>query len=268
MSNRQTDKAGKADVADAEMRAALFRQIGERKAALDAARPLDPFEVKQLQQYFKIGLTYSSNALEGNTLDLIETKIVIEDGLTIGGKPVRDHLEALGHADAYDHLLALAQRENLREEDIRELHRLFYFRIDQAQAGVYRQQQVFLSGSEFVPPAASEVPKRMRKLFDKIERERTARHPVAFAAWLHFEFVTIHPFIDGNGRTARLAMNLALLQSGYPIVIIPPIRRADYIRALQREQTKHVVKFEDSFEALIADLTLSSLSEYLRLIQR
>ncbi|MEP7338801.1 MAG: Fic family protein [Acidobacteriota bacterium] len=217
---------------DNEIRSALFRQIDERKAALDAAHPLDPFEVKQLQQYFKVGLTYSSNALEGNTLDLIETKIVIEDGLTIGGKPVRDHLEALGHADAYDHLLVLAKGKLIREEDVRELHRLFYFRIDQAQAGVYRGQQVYLSGSEFVPPRASEVPNLMRKLFDKIERERTAQHPVAFAAWLHFELVTIHPFIDGNGRTARLAMNLALLQSGYPILIIPPIRRGDYIRTL------------------------------------
>ncbi len=255
------------DLPDAEIRSALFRQIDERKAALDGMRPLDPFEAKQLQQYFKIGLTYSSNALEGNTLDLIETKIVIEDGLTIGGKPMRDHLEALGHADAYDHLLMLALGKMIREEDVRELHRLFYFRIDQTQAGVYRQQQVYLSGSEFVPPRASEVPKRMQKLFGKIDRERAGQHPVSFAAWLHFELATVHSFIDGNGRTARLVMNLALLQSGYPIVIIPPIRRAYYIRALQREQTKHAARFEESFEALIADLTLSSLSEYLRLIQ-
>lgn len=253
---------------DEEIRAALFRKIDERKAALDSVRPLDAFEVKQLQEYFKIGLTYTSNALEGNSLTLVETKIVIEDGITIGGKPLRDHLEAVGHAEAYDHLLALARSRTIREEDICELHRLFYFRIDQPQAGAYRQQQVYLSGSEFVPPPPNRVPGLMKKLFRKLEKERPSRHPVSLAAWLHFELATIHPFIDGNGRTARLAMNLALIQDGFPIVIVPPIRRNDYIFSLQRENLGRVERYEDSFEALIADLTLSSLSEFSRLIQR
>ncbi len=260
-------KAMSSNRTDEEIRAALFRKIDERKAALDVLRPLDPFEVKQLQEYFKIELTYTSNAIEGNSLDLIETKIVIEDGITIGGRSVRDHLEAIGHADAYDYLLELAQKQTILEEDILELHRLFYLRIDPADAGKYRQKQVYLTGSDFTPPTPAKVPGLMQKLFRKVEKMRRERHPVAFAAWLHLELVTVHPFIDGNGRTSRLAMNLALLQSGYPVVSIPPIRRNDYIRALQREQVRRVKQYEDSFEALIADLTLSSLSDYLRLVQ-
>ena len=264
MRNQQKDEA---KTADAEIRAALFRQIDERKAALDAARPLDPFEVKQLQQYFKIGLTYSSNAIEGNSLTLVETKIVVEDGITIGGKSMRDHLEAIGHADAYERMLELAKTRAIREQHIRELHKLFYFRIDSKEAGEYRQKQVFLTGSEFVPPRPNRVPGLMQKLFRKIKKERQARHPVSFAAWLHFELTTVHPFIDGNGRTARLAMNLALIQDGFPVVSVPPIRRNDYVYSLQRENLGRVERYENSFEALIADLTLSSLSEYLRLIQ-
>ncbi|MDX2032864.1 MAG: Fic family protein [Blastocatellia bacterium] len=246
----------------------FFDRIDRLKAELDGLRPLPAEESRQLRDYFRVGLTYSSNAIEGNSLDLVETRIVIEEGITIGGKPVRDHLEAIGHAAAYDHLLALAEKPAIREQDARELHRLFYARIDPAEAGRYRRSQVYLAGSEYLPPAADRVPGKMRTLFRGLAKRRRERHPVSFAAWLHYELVSIHPFIDGNGRTARLAMNLALLQAGYPVVSIPPVRRGDYLRALQREQLGRLEQFEDSFEALIADLTQSSLHEYLRLIRR
>lgn len=246
----------------------FYDQIDRLKAEMDELRPLPAEELRQLREYFKIGLTYSSNALEGNSLDLVETRIVIEEGIAIGGKSVRDHLEAIGHSDAYDYLMELSGKETIREQDILELHRLFYARIDSGEAGKYRRSQVYLSGSEFLPPGPDRVPGRMRSLFRGIGKRRRELHPVAFAAGLHFELVSIHPFIDGNGRTARLAMNLALLQSGYPIVSIPPVRRGDYLRALQREQMGRLERHEDSFEALIADLTLSSLHEYLRLIKR
>ena len=193
-------------------------QIDSLKAELDTLRPLNPEHVVALKDYFKIGLTYSSNALEGNSLTETETKVVIEDGLTIGGKPLKDHLEAVGHAEAYDFMLSLAGRRSLAERSILELHRLFYRRIDEKNAGRYRTVRVFITGSKHIPPAATQVPTRIRSLFRSASSKRKQLHPVDFAAWFHFRLVNIHPFIHGNGRTARLAMNVALLQDSYPLV--------------------------------------------------
>ncbi len=245
----------------------LLTQIDGLKSKLDAARPLRAGELGQLREYYKIGLTYTSNALEGNSLTEIETKVVIEDGLTVGGKPLRDHLEATGHAEAYDEMIRLAQGKTITEEDILTLHRLFYQRLDATRAGVYRNQQVWISGSEFVPPAPAKVPALMRRLFKRLPKVRRERHSVSFAAWLHLELVTIHPFIDGNGRVARLAMNLALLQDGYPVTIVPPLRRVDYLLALQREQMGRVKEDRsDSFEFFIAECALDALADYARML--
>ncbi len=245
----------------------LLNQIDGLKAKLDAARPLGANELGRLREYYKIGLTYTSNALEGNSLTEIETKVVIEDGLTVGGKPLRDHLEAVGHAEAYDQMAQLSQGKTIVEDDILTLHRLFYRRLDAEQAGAYRNQQVWISGSEFVPPPPGKVPTLMRRLFRKLPKARRGMHSVSFAGWLHLELATIHPFVDGNGRTARLAMNLALLQDGYPVTIIPPLRRLDYLLALQREQTGRVKEDRgDSFEFFIAECALDSLSDYTRML--
>jgi len=245
----------------------LLSRIDDLKVKLDAARPLSAGELSQLREYYKVGLTYTSNALEGNSLTEVETKVVIEDGLTAGGKPLRDHLEAAGHAEAYDEMMRLAQGKTITEEDVLTLHRLFYQRLDVAQAGVYRDQQVWISGSEFIPPAPDKVPALMRRLFKKMPKARRGMRSVSFAAWLHLELVTIHPFVDGNGRVARLAMNLALLQDGYPVTIIPPLRRTDYLLALQREQTGRVKEDRnDSFEVFIAECALDSLADYARML--
>lgn len=113
----------------------ILKKIDSIKAIIDAYRPLDSHMVKQLREYFRIGMTYSSNALEGNSLTETETKIVIEDGITIGGKPFKDHLEALGHSEAYDLLFRLAKHKDITEANVKELHRLFYYRISEDQAG-------------------------------------------------------------------------------------------------------------------------------------
>jgi Fic family protein len=231
---------------------------------IDALRAkIDAHMLKQVREYFRIGMTYSSNALEGNSLTETETKIVIEDGITIGGKPVRDHLEALGHSEAYDLLFRLAKNQEISEANVKELHRLFYYRIDAKQAGKYRKQRVIITGTDFIPPAPEKIPDLMSAFAKRIPDQRAKRHPVEFAAIIHRELVTIHPFIDGNGRAARLLMNLALLQAGYPVAIIPPALRRDYLDNLDRTH-----KGDDGpFINFIAGVCYESAKEYLRLLE-
>ena len=245
----------------------IFKRIDSLRAQADAHRPMSGVALQRLREYYRVGLTWSSNALEGNSLTLIETKVIVEDGLTVAGKPMREVLEATGHAAAFDRMIQLAQGKEIAEDTIRELHRLFYFAIDSERAGQYRQEQVFISGSEHKPPSPLQVPKKMTALFRQAPKQRKKLHAVSFAAWLHLQLVSIHPFIDGNGRTARLAMNLALVQDGYPVTIIPPIRRAEYIRALEREQMKRVKRREDSFEYFVAECVEQALIEYARLFE-
>ena len=240
-----------------------LKQIDEIKARIDGHRPLDAHMIKQVREYFRIGMTYSSNALEGNSLTETETKVVIEDGITIGGKPVRDHLEALGHSESYDLLYRLAKNQGITEANIRELHRLFYYRIDERQAGKYRTQRVIITGTDFIPPAPDRIPDLMKAFVAGIEETMVKHHPVECAAIIHKDLVTIHPFIDGNGRTARLLMNLALLQAGYPLAIIPPILRQDYLDTLNKTHKGD----NGPFINFIANVCYESAKEYSRLLE-
>ena len=241
----------------------ILKKIDALRAKIDAHRPLDAHMLKQVREYFRIGMAYSSNALEGNSLTETETKIVIEDGITIGGKPVRDHLEALGHSEAYDLLFRLAKHQDITEANIKELHRLFYYRIDAKQAGKYRKSRVIITGTDFIPPAPERIRVLMESFVAGLPETRVKRHPVEFAAIIHGEMVTIHPFIDGNGRAARLLMNLALLQAGYPVAIIPPILRRDYLDTLNKTH-----KGDDGpFIKFIAGVCYESAKEYLRLLE-
>jgi Fic family protein len=241
----------------------ILRKIDLLKTKIDAHRPIDAHLSKQLREYFRIGLTYTSNTLEGNSLTETETKIVIEDGITIGGKPLKDHLEALGHSEAYDLLFRLAKRQNITESNIKELHRLFYYRIDENHAGKYRQQRVIITGTDFLPPAPDKIPALMQNFAHDLPGKRKKNHPVEFAAIIHRELVTIHPFIDGNGRAARLLMNMALLQSGYPVAIIPPVLRREYLDALNKTHKNDY----SPFSKLIAGVCYESAKEYLRLME-
>ena len=241
----------------------VLKKIDALKAKIDAHRPLDAHMLKQVREYFRIGMAYSSNALEGNSLTETETKIVIEDGITIGGKPVRDHLEALGHSEAYDLLFRLAKNQEITEANVKELHRLFYYRIDAKQAGKYRKSRVIITGTDFIPPAPERIPDLMESFIAGLSEARAKHHPVEFCAIIHKEMVTIHPFIDGNGRAARLLMNLALLQAGYPLAIIPPTLRRDYLDTLNKTH-----KGDDGpFISFIAGVCYESAKEYLRLLE-
>jgi Fic family protein len=162
-----------------------------------ALRPLAPETLKSLRDYYRVGLTFSSNALEGNSLTESETKVVIEDGLTIEGKPLRDVYEAVGHAHAYDYLYQLASHKTLEEKDILELHRFFYQQIDREQAGKYRTVAVFISGSKYSVTPPQRVSAEMKKFVSWFNKHENRMHPVEFAAQVHKKFVFIHPFIDG-----------------------------------------------------------------------
>lgn len=242
-----------------------LKRIDELKARIDEFRPLSTELLAQLKEYYRIGLTYSSNALEGNSLTETETKVVIEEGITIGGKPIKDHYEAIGHSEAYDLLYELARRKDVTERHIKELQKLFYFRIDPKNAGKYRRQKVFITGSDFIPPSPDKIPGLMKAFAARIPKLRGQHHPVHFSAILHRELATIHPFVDGNGRTARLLMNLALLQSGYPIAIIPPVLRNDYLSTLKKAQTG--TKDDVPFLNFIVSVCYESAKEYVRLLE-
>jgi Fic family protein len=239
-----------------------INEADQLQREINSARPLIGNALKQLKNYYRIGLTYSSNALEGNSLTETETKIVLEDGITIGGKPLADHFEAIGHSEAFDLIYKLAKKDAITERQILDLHKLFYFRTNAKQAGRYRKIGVVVTGSTLNFPRPAELKKTMQDFTAEIPDKRAGKHPIEFAAWLHIGLVSIHPFIDGNGRTARLLMNLALLQAGYPIAIIPPMLRGDYIDALKASNRGN----KQPFINLLSNMLCESQRDYLRLL--
>lgn len=241
-----------------------FVQNDEYKTKINALRPLSNEALAQVKEYYKIGLTYASNALEGNTLSLVETKVVLEDGITIGGKPLKDHYETVGHAKAFDEIIKLSQNKTFTEADIKLLHKLFYEKIDNEKAGKYRTSQVIITGSDVELPKPEELDEKMNEFILQLPKLKAELHPVEYAAMVHIIFVNIHPFADGNGRVARLLMNLALLQSGYNIVVIPPVVRADYISAIQATNKGNNADFIN----FISEMVLESQKEYLKIISR
>ncbi|MGI6130231.1 MAG: Fic family protein [bacterium] len=239
----------------------LFQEIDRQKDEINAHRPFEGELLHQLRNYYKIGLTYASNALEGNSLTEMETKIVLEDGLTVGGKPIRDYYEATGHGRAYDYIYSMITGGEVSEEQIKTVHRLFYSLIDDSQAGKYREQRLFISGSNYVPPEPKAVPELMAKFVSWLNDSKEKYHPVEYAALTHKKFVFIHPFVDGNGRVARLIMNLCLLRAGYTIAIIPPILRGEYISLLEKAHDN-----DRDFVRFIAERVIETQKDYLRLL--
>lgn len=225
-------------------------------------RPLSQDTLRSLREYYRVGLTYTSNALEGNSLTESETKVVIEDGLTIEGKPLRDVYEAVGHAKAYDFLYEISHDAPLTEEIIKTIHRLFYQQIDAEQAGTYRKVPVFISGSQYSVAPIAEITKRMQQLVQWYNNQEGKMHPIELAAELHKRFVYIHPFVDGNGRVSRLLMNLSLLRNDYNIAIIPAVCRSEYITALEQGH-----KDTDTFVSFVADRVIMTQLDILRLFR-
>ena len=236
-------------------------QVDARKAAIDVVRPFEGYMLTQLKAYYRVGLTWTSNALEGNSLTETETKIILEDGLTVGGKPLRDTFEAIGHAEAFDFMFTLLREKKITDIDALTMHRMFYKGIDENYAGRYRDKPVLITGSKYSVCKVDRIAVEMEKLFAWIKDERGAMHPVEFAAQLHKRFVFIHPFIDGNGRISRLLMNTALIQDGYMMAIIPPVLRQEYISLLEGAH-----RDDCPFVGFIAERVLESEKEIMRLL--
>jgi len=240
----------------------IIEKIDALKSVLDNHRPYSEHVVKQLKDYYRIGLTYTSNALEGNTLTESETKVIIEDGLTIGGKSLREHFEVTGHAKAYDHIYSLMDNP-ISEDDVLRLHRLFFQQIDSENAGKYRQKNVIITGTDYLPPDYRKVPVMMAKHIENINRVAKHEHPLERASDLHAEFESIHPFIDGNGRIGRLLLSVLTMRSGYCPVIIPPIRRAEYISAMHEANKGNLTPLR----GLIISIIYEEMKSLKRLIE-
>ena len=239
-----------------------YEKLTAKKKLLDEREPLPEVLINNLDEWFRVELTYTSNAIEGNTLGRRETALVVEKGLAIGGKSLLEHIEAVNHARAVDWVKKQAKRgpHSLTEEDILHIHHLVMKGVDDFNAGRYRVTPVRISGSVAVLPNPRKVPDLMKGLVKWLNLA-TDLHPVELAAEAHYRLVTIHPFTDGNGRTARLLMNMVLLMSGYPAAIIRKRDRLAYIDSLEKAQLGGA---KDGYMKIVARAVDRSLDIYLK----
>ncbi|MHB1628493.1 MAG: Fic family protein [Bacilli bacterium] len=241
-----------------------FSSVDRKKQRIDEHRPLPSQTLASLREAMNLEWTYNSNAIEGNTLTILETKVVLE-GITVGGKSVREHLEAINHRDAILFLEeSISQREPLSEWSIRNIHQLVLKNVDNQNAGRYRQENVVIGGAKHRPPAHLHVPDEMKRLLAAYHEQWTMLHPVERSARLHGEFVKIHPFIDGNGRTARLLMNFELMKHGFPPAVIKNDMRPEYYESLD---LAHTMGQYDPFVELVLRCLNDSLDLYLSVLE-
>jgi Fic family protein len=242
-----------------------WTDLDDKKKRLDALRPLPNELLKNLEDWFRVELTYTSNAIEGNTLTRQETAVVLEKGITVGGRTLKEHLEAVNHAQALDwlHAQASERHASVGENEILRLHEMILKGIDDANAGRYRSVAVRISGSTVVLPNPLKVPELMRR-FATWLKAPSRLHPAEFAAQAHYRLVSIHPFVDGNGRTSRLLMNLLLMQHGFPPLFIRTRERVAYLNALEKAQLGGSL---EDYEKLILKAADRSLDIYLNAAQ-
>ncbi|MBD2150745.1 Fic family protein [Pseudanabaena sp. FACHB-1277] len=242
----------------------ILTKINQRKSELDILRQnLDNATIKEA---LKVEFLYESNRIEGNTLTLRETQLVINEGMTISGKSMREHLEAINHKEAILFIEDLVtQKMELSEYILKQIHGIVLYGIDRKNAGVYRKLPVAIAGSKHLPPQPYLLQDLMEDYFRFYELHKNDLHPVVLAAEMHERLVSIHPFIDGNGRTSRLIMNLILLQHGFPLAIIGGDyeSRMAYYDALEKVQAEND---KQSFILLIAEKVLSGLDRYINIL--
>jgi len=238
----------------------IFGRIQEKKRRLDSIRLLPRDVVKKLQEELRLLHTYHSNAIEGNTLTLRETKLIIEEGITIGGKSLKEHLEATNTADAYDHIEKLIRgKKSITHESVQEVHAIVTKGI-LSDVGKYRTTNVRITGAIKTPPSHMKVPKLMGELLEDIRRSK--HDPITTAALLHHGIVATHPFVDGNGRVARLLTDLHLMEHGYPPIVLRKEDREKYyemLRKADQDDPKPFINF-------VAKAVDESLSLYLSVL--
>ena len=236
-----------------------FERLDRLKSKLDSFRPLPRAILQNLHEVLVLQWTYHSNAIEGNTLTLKETKVALE-GVTIGGKTLREHFEVINHRDAIVFVEELVQQQvPLSEWVIKQIHQLVLKNVDDQHAGRYRHLNVLIAGATHRPPDALQVVTQMQAFIEAYQTTAQALHPVARAAWVHAEFVKIHPFVDGNGRTSRLLMNLELMKAGFPAAVLSVERRLAYYEALD---LAHCQGDFDPFAQLVAACVIQSFEPY------
>lgn len=239
-----------------------FNEVDKLKKELDSKRPIPKETLRSLEESINLEWTYNSNGIEGNTLTLRETQVVLE-GITVGGKSIKEHLEAINHEKAILYLNDLLKENNpITEWNIKGIHQLVLKDIDDENAGRYRRENVTIKGATHIPPDYLKVPELMEKLVLNYENWNNF-HPIIQAALLHGELVKIHPFVDGNGRTSRLLMNLDLMNHGYNPVIVKKEDRLEYYEALDKA---HTTGDYTDFVKLITKLEIVMLRKYLELL--
>jgi Fic family protein len=244
----------------------LLEQVDDLKKCLDSFRPLNPEQLENLEHAFDIQYTHESTKIEGNSLTLSETALVIEKGITVKGKPLKDHIEVVNHQKALEYVKLIAVPEyRLNENDLLKIHDLILRGIDYHNAGKYRSERVLISGSRHIPPNPFKIYDLMKLYFEDYEREQKELPPVLLATKMHEKLVKIHPFIDGNGRTARLVMNLLLIKNGYPVANIlgESESRTAYCDALEKS---HVEGDSNDFQKIILNGVKQSLFNYLDMV--
>ena len=204
----------------------------------------------------------NSNAIEGNTLTLLETKVVLE-GITVGGKSLREHLEVVNHKEAILYLEDIIRnKEPFSEWQIKNIYHLVLKGINDKYAGNYRDQQVMISGAQHLPPAPFLLKEKMNEFIEWYSTKAQELHPVERTAMVHIIFVGIHPFVDGNGRTSRLLLNLELMNNGYPPIVIKNANRLEYYSALDKA---HTTGENFDFVSLVVKETNDMLDRYISL---
>lgn len=239
-----------------------FKRILAKKTKYEQNKSrIDSVTLSSYEKDFELKFTHNSTAIEGNTLTLMETKVVLEDGISIGGKNLREIYEVVNHKKAYRYVKkCIAENKPLTESIVKDLHAILTENI--IIGGVYRNQEVRISGAGFTPPAGNEMYMQIKGFYEDL-KYKTNLNSIELAAWTHAEFVRIHPFIDGNGRTSRLLMNYQLLSQGFLPVSINKENRLEYYNSLEQYAVNaNLIPFAD----FLAELEEKQLDEYLKLI--
>ena len=239
-----------------------FERIVLKKEKYEQSKSkIDSITLSTYEKDFELRFTHNSTAIEGNTLTLMETKVLLEDGVSVGGKELREIYEVVNHKKAYDYVKkCIAQNKSLTEDIVKDLHMILTENI--IAGGIYRNQEVRISGAGFTPPAGNEMYIQIKAFYEELDN-KAGLNPIELAAWTHAEFVRIHPFIDGNGRTSRLLMNYQLMLHDFLPVSVDKENRLDYYNALE---CYVVHKDLNPFADFVAELEEKQLDEYLKLI--